>query len=610
MKTTVLCFLFSFICALLTAQAPQSFKYQAVARNTTGEVLANKPVSFRISILSGSISGTTVYSEIHQKTTNAFGLVDLEIGKGNSPMGNFNSIDWGGNTFFFKVEMDPAGGTAYQLTGTSQLLSVPYALHAKTVESVATDGTLSGKGSPGSPLKLAPQGAVAGQVLKWNGSGWQPSDDLSGGASAPGGSNGQLQFNSNGVLGGDPGLVWDNTGKRLGIGTGNPAYPLHLTTSGNMGILSESSAADGHGIFGYSSSTTGNNTGVLGESASSSGTGVYGNNTAATGATTGVTGNVTSPKGRGVIGSAGAKTGNAIGVVGYSASGAGTGVLGLNDATGGTTLGVSGMVSSPEGYSGFFSGGMFRVESLAMIDSILSMENHMISNVANPVNPRDAATKEYVDAMVVWIYSLLTAPVNETVRDASGNVYRTVKIGNQVWMAENLKTTKYNDGTAIPLVTDNAAWEALTTHGYCWYDNSAFAYLGPYGALYNWYTVKTGKLCPAGWHVPSDEEWTTLTTFLGGEEFNGGKMKEAGTAHWASPNTGATNETGFSALPGGFRHSDGGFRAIGYGGFWWSSTEYSSTHALRRYLNYENPHVHRFVDKKDYGLSVRCVRDL
>jgi uncharacterized protein (TIGR02145 family) len=139
------------------------------------------------------------------------------------------------------------------------------------------------------------------------------------------------------------------------------------------------------------------------------------------------------------------------------------------------------------------------------------------------------------------------------VKDQDGNAYKTVNIGNQVWMAENLRTTKFNDNKTIPLVKDSTAWSNLITPGYCCYDNDAETYLSLYGALYNWYAVNTGKLCPEGWHVPSDEEWITLRTYLGGEELAGGKMKESGISHWQSPNAGATNQSGFTAIPGGVR---------------------------------------------------------
>lgn len=197
-----------------------------------------------------------------------------------------------------------------------------------------------------------------------------------------------------------------------------------------------------------------------------------------------------------------------------------------------------------------------------------------------------------------------------TVTDTEGNIYKTISIGTQTWMAENLKTIKYNDGTAIPLVTDGAAWAALSTPGYCWYNNDAATYKATYGALYNWYTVNTGKLCPTGWHVPSDSEWTILTTYLGGESVAGGKLKETGTSHWHNPNTSATNETGFTALPGGFRNLDGSFfYNVGDYGRWWSSSESSTTYAWDRGMQYDNSNVWGFNNIKQYGFSVRCLRD-
>jgi uncharacterized protein (TIGR02145 family) len=197
-----------------------------------------------------------------------------------------------------------------------------------------------------------------------------------------------------------------------------------------------------------------------------------------------------------------------------------------------------------------------------------------------------------------------------SISDNDGNTYKTILIGTQTWMAENLKTTKYNDGTVIPLVTVNSSWEALTTPGYCWWNNDATNNKATYGALYNWYTVNTGKLCPTGWHVPNDAEWTTLTTYLSGESVAGGKLKETGTTHWQSPNTGATNESGFTALPGGYRFGHGAFGYVGDGGFWWSSSEYSTINAWYRYMYYNSSSVFRYsYYYKNFGFSVRCVKD-
>jgi uncharacterized protein (TIGR02145 family) len=205
--------------------------------------------------------------------------------------------------------------------------------------------------------------------------------------------------------------------------------------------------------------------------------------------------------------------------------------------------------------------------------------------------------------------AVTVTPSSPTVTDTDGNTYSTVTIGTQVWMGENLNTTKYNDGTDIPLVTDGTAWRNLKTPGFCWYSNDEATYKDAYGAIYNWYTVGTGKLCPTGWHVPSDEEWTTLTTFLGGESVAGGKLKEVGTSHWISPNNYATNSSGFTALPGG-NYIDGMFFNIGGSGSWWSSTENLKTNAFTRIIGNSVGNVGRagYTFDKQFGVSVRCLQ--
>jgi uncharacterized protein (TIGR02145 family) len=196
-----------------------------------------------------------------------------------------------------------------------------------------------------------------------------------------------------------------------------------------------------------------------------------------------------------------------------------------------------------------------------------------------------------------------------SVTDIDGNIYKTIQIGTQTWMDGNLKTTRYNDGTVIPNVTDNYAWEALTTPGFCWYNNEEVENKATYGALYNWFAVNTGKLCPIGWHVPTDTEWTNLTTYLGGKSVAGGKLKEACTNNWLTPNTGATNITGFKALPGGMRYFNGTYIYNGLYGFWWSSTEYTTTSAWDRDMGYRFANVYRDSYDLQDGFSVRCLRD-
>jgi uncharacterized protein (TIGR02145 family) len=213
--------------------------------------------------------------------------------------------------------------------------------------------------------------------------------------------------------------------------------------------------------------------------------------------------------------------------------------------------------------------------------------------------------------------ALVTVISTGAVTDTDGNVYDAVTIGTQVWTVQNLKTRKYNDGAPIPLVTDNAAWAALTTPGYCWYENETPAGLSKrtqiptniYGALYNGYAVSTGKLAPKGWHVPTDSDWITLTTFLGGESVAGGPLKEAGTADFASPNVGATNSTGFTALPCGTRSIDGTYYGVYNDGDWWSSTVYNITSPWSCNMNCRSAAATRNASNFIDGYSVRCVKN-
>jgi len=194
--------------------------------------------------------------------------------------------------------------------------------------------------------------------------------------------------------------------------------------------------------------------------------------------------------------------------------------------------------------------------------------------------------------------------------DQDGNTYKTVRIGAQTWMAENLRTTKYNDGTTIPNVSDNTTWQNLITGAYCNYNNTANNdTIATFGRLYNWHAVNTGKLAPVGWHVPTDAEWKTLAVYLDDGQVAGGKLKENGTSHWQIPNTGATNQSGYTALPGGSRQFNWGFKNIGIDGVWWSATENDASGAFAYYMYCAGGYVGRTISNKVEGESVRCVRD-
>ena len=183
----------------------------------------------------------------------------------------------------------------------------------------------------------------------------------------------------------------------------------------------------------------------------------------------------------------------------------------------------------------------------------------------------------------------------------------SVTIGTQVWTDKNLEVVTYRDGTVIPQVTDANAWAKLTTGAWCYYGNDPSS---GYGKLYNWYAVNDPRgLAPQGWHIPTDAEWTTLSTFLGGTSVAGGKMKTTGITRWNSPNTSATNESGFTGLPGGYRNPSGTFNFVGFNGYWWSATQSNSSFAWLRILYATSGGLTRASASKTNGFSVRCLRD-
>lgn len=201
----------------------------------------------------------------------------------------------------------------------------------------------------------------------------------------------------------------------------------------------------------------------------------------------------------------------------------------------------------------------------------------------------------------------------QTVNDADGNVYQTVTIGTQEWMTENLKTTRFNDGSGIPLIEDSSSWGNAGIPGYCWFSNTP-VYKDVFGALYNWQAVTSGKLAPTGWHVPTDGDWSVLADFLGGDSVAGGKLKsvgtvEIGTGYWFTPNVGATDQSGFSARAGGARELDGSFHYRYSHGYWWTSTSGAPGFAVYRQLSYNYQDIYRGYLNIQDGLSVRCVKD-
>jgi len=261
------------------------------------------------------------------------------------------------------------------------------------------------------------------------------------------------------------------------------------------------------------------------------------------------------------------------------------------------------------------------------IDDVVYLINHIFSGgpEPDPYESGDVDISGEVDMndvlfLINYLFIGGSAPCTVTITDIDGNVYQTIEIGDQWWMMENLKVTHYRNGDPIPNVTEEGPWSGITTGAYCDYDNDP-ANAETYGRLYNWFAVNDSRnIAPEGWHVPSDVEWMQLELYLGMSQAEadatgwrgtgeGGKLKEAGTMHWNPPNTGATNESGFSALPAGSRYAFGFYRNMGSYAAFWCSTEHYTHSAWDRILAWDNSQIGRDSHGGTFGLSVRCVRD-
>lgn len=276
----------------------------------------------------------------------------------------------------------------------------------------------------------------------------------------------------------------------------------------------------------------------------------------------------------------------------------------LNSGSGYVAMGTTQLLSVPYALYSNSSATSTPQNLTSVLNAGNSANNTKIINLGDPVNPKDAVNKDYVDAQILLLQNYInTLPVT----DIDGNTYLPVTICNQTWTKSNLNVSHYRNGDLIPQVTDPTQWANLTTGAWCYYNNDP-ANGAIYGKMYNWYAVNDPRgLAPQGWHVPTDTEWNTLITCLGGNAVAGGKMKEVGTTYWSTPNLGATNSSRFTGLPGGQRNYFGNFETIQIGS-WWSSSEIGNF-AYQRSIFYDTTTVVRSGLGKLTGISVRCVKD-
>lgn len=656
----------------LWGQVPQQFSYQAVVRDENGQILKNEKISVRITLLKDSASGETVYQEKHEPSTDANGLFSIQIGASKLNAGDFSKIDWSTGIYYVLSEIDLKGGSNYSISGSSQLLSVPYALYAGN-SAKGEKGDKGDTGLPGNDGKSGLQGdkgdkGDAGLTGNDGKSGPQGDKGDKGNTGIAGNDGKQGPQGDKGDKG-DTGLTGNDGKQGLQGGKGDKGDTGIAGNDGQTGPQGDKGDKGDTGLTGNDgkqgpqgekgdkgdTGEPGNDgkTGAQGEKGDKGDTGVAGNdgqpgpqgekgdkgdtgipgNDGKTGAQgdkgdkgdTGLPGNdgKQGPQGeKGDTGASGASGNDGqIGPQGDKGDKGDTGIAGNDGQTGlkgeKGDKGDAGPAGNDgkQGAQGDKGDKGDGFKSGTTKNQLLFWDGTEWSLIPSGTHGQ---TLTVCDGVLTWTSdgqcpqkTTPTSGYGTNITDVEGNSYKTVYIGTQQWMAENLKTSKYNDGSEITNIPQNTLWQQDTLGAWCYYENNS-AYNVAYGKLYNWYVTYTNgnkNVCPSGWHIPTNNEWNVLASYLGEINIAGSKLKEIGTSHWNN-NAGTTNSSLFTATGSGYRYAAGShdfFEMTLVTHFW--STDLNGNNVLTPRLAYDKTEFIKTTAPKYFGLPIRCLKD-
>ena len=664
------------ITTITFAQAPQGFNYQATVRNSAGALIVNQNVFFKFNLMLNSASSLPVFSETHMTPTDDLGQVNLVIGTGTATVGTFSTINWGTGNYYLGIELNT--GSGYVAMGTTQLLSVPYALYANSsgntqaatpnLASVLAENNgannlqIKNLADPtdaqdavtksyletqiaslqnqinnlqnlsvtpsvnqqvictGNSTQVGLSSNQLGATFTWTASVLSvPTDGtINGFSSGTGNEIAQILVNT----GSSAGIVRYIVTPQIGLISGQPisiditVNPIPVISGGQNFQFCYNNFAIGTSLFISNDDivpvgTTYTWTSIGGSSMDTPQSDIYDYQMEFYDFMSFVQYTIT-PHFSGCVGTPFTVSVNyfpvpSIDDINVNINSGDT--INLTPTNGGG-INNSDVVPPNTIYSWANNNASIGLGAAGTgADLIFTLTNSgttpMVTQII--VIPSTVLCQGESFTITLTINPSIVAPLPNVI------------IGTQIWSSTNLDVTTYRDGTPIPQVTDPTQWANLTTGAWCYYNNDP-ANGTIYGKLYNWYAVAgihdndpatpNKILAPIGWHIPSHAEWTSLTTFLGGESLAGGKMKSTGTSLWQSPNTAATNESGFTAFPGGFCSNLGSYLNISSYGMWWSSSILNTYSAFRYHLTWLNGYAtNNDGSDKNEGYSVRCIKD-